>query len=67
MEIDACRHGDRCSRLHTKPNISPNLLLYNMYQRLDMITPGINAQGQPIDPRKIQDHFENSMKIYLRS
>ncbi|KAI9109359.1 hypothetical protein K1719_019413 [Acacia pycnantha] len=29
-----------------------------MYQRPNMITPGIDAQGQPIDPRKIQDHFE---------
>lgn len=24
-----------------------------------MITPGIDAQGQPIDPRKIQEHFED--------
>jgi len=30
-----------------------------MYQRPDMITPGVDAQGQPIDPRKIQEHFED--------
>ncbi|KAF7805675.1 splicing factor U2af small subunit B-like [Senna tora] len=58
FKIGACRHGDRCSRLHTKPSISPTLLLSNMYQRPDMITPGVDVQGQPIDPRKIQDHFE---------
>ncbi|CAK9311902.1 unnamed protein product [Citrullus colocynthis] len=58
FKIGACRHGDRCSRLHTKPSISPTLLLSNMYQRPDMITPGVDAQGNPIDPRKIQDHFE---------
>ncbi|XP_057746957.1 splicing factor U2af small subunit B-like [Arachis stenosperma] len=58
FKIGACRHGDRCSRLHTKPSISPTLLLSNMYQRPDMITPGVDAQGQPIDPRKIQEHFE---------
>lgn len=23
-----------------------------------MITPGVDAQGNPIDPRNIQDHFE---------
>ncbi|THG19095.1 hypothetical protein TEA_027661 [Camellia sinensis var. sinensis] len=40
FKIGACRHGDRCSRLHTKPSISPTLLLSNMYQRPDMITPG---------------------------
>ncbi|XP_027342085.1 splicing factor U2af small subunit B-like [Abrus precatorius] len=58
FKIGACRHGDRCSRLHTKPSISPTILLSNMYQRPDMITPGVDAHGQPIDPRKIQDHFE---------
>ena len=29
-----------------------------MYQRPDSITPGVDAQGNPIDPRKIQEHFE---------
>ncbi|KAK7853704.1 splicing factor u2af small subunit b [Quercus suber] len=58
FKIGACRHGDRCSRLHTKPSVSPTLLLSNMYQRPDMITPGVDAHGQPIDPRTIQTHFE---------
>ncbi|KAL3839759.1 hypothetical protein ACJIZ3_024350 [Penstemon smallii] len=59
FKIGACRHGDRCSRLHTKPSISPTLLLSNMYQRPDMITPGVDPQGQPQDPKKIQSHFED--------
>ncbi|CAH9113916.1 unnamed protein product [Cuscuta epithymum] len=59
FKIGACRHGDRCSRLHTKPSISPTILLSNMYQRPDMITPGVDPQGQPLDPRKIQTHFED--------
>ncbi|CAE5958655.1 unnamed protein product [Arabidopsis arenosa] len=59
FKIGACRHGDRCSRLHNRPTISPTLLLSNMYQRPDMITPGVDAQGQPLDPRKIQEHFED--------
>ncbi|KAE9620597.1 hypothetical protein Lal_00019333 [Lupinus albus] len=59
FKIGACRHGDRCSRLHTKPSISPTLLLSNMYQRPDMITPGVDVNGQPIDPRKIQEHFQD--------
>ncbi|KAK9029265.1 hypothetical protein V6N11_026386 [Hibiscus sabdariffa] len=58
FKIGACRHGDRCSRLHTKPSISPTILLSNMYQRPDMITPGVDPSGNPIDPRKIQEHFE---------
>ncbi|KAF3325534.1 Splicing factor U2af small subunit A [Carex littledalei] len=59
FKIGACRHGDRCSRLHNRPTISPTLLLSNMYQRPDMITPGIDAQGNPIDPNKMQEHFED--------
>ncbi|XP_057490102.1 LOW QUALITY PROTEIN: splicing factor U2af small subunit B-like [Actinidia eriantha] len=59
FKIGACRHGNRCSRLHNRPTISPNLLLSNMYQLPDMITPGVDAQGHPIDPRKIKDHFED--------
>lgn len=59
FKIGACRHGDRCSRLHNRPTISPTLLLSNMYQRPDMITPGVDPQGQTIDPLKIQEHFED--------
>ncbi|KAB2631621.1 splicing factor U2af small subunit B-like [Pyrus ussuriensis x Pyrus communis] len=60
FKIGACRHGDRCSRLHTKPSISPTLLLSNMYQHPDMLTnPGVDPKGQAIDPRKIQDNFED--------
>ncbi|CAH8349660.1 unnamed protein product [Eruca vesicaria subsp. sativa] len=59
FKMGACRHGDRCSRIHNRPTISPTLLLSNMYQRPDMITPGVDPQGLPLDPRKIQEHFEN--------
>ncbi|KAJ8432206.1 hypothetical protein Cgig2_027728 [Carnegiea gigantea] len=59
FKIGACRHGDRCSRLHNRPTISPTLLLSNMYQRPDMITPGVDAQGQPISPGALQSHFED--------
>lgn len=59
FKIGACRHGDRCSRLHTRPTISPTVLFSNMYQRPDLATPGLDPQGQNIDPRKIQEHFED--------
>lgn len=58
FKIGACRHWDRCSRLHTKPSIAPTLLLSNMYQRPDMITPGVDVHGNLIDPCKIQEHFK---------
>ncbi|KAL6585443.1 hypothetical protein OROMI_002087 [Orobanche minor] len=59
FKIGACRHGDRCARLHTKPAISPTLVLSNMYMRPDMMTPGVDPQGQPLDPKKTQSHFED--------
>ncbi|KAF5473615.1 splicing factor U2af small subunit B-like [Juglans microcarpa x Juglans regia] len=61
FKIGACRHGDRCSRLHTKPTISPTLCLSNMYQRPDMLTnPAPQAQPNPnLDPAHIQEHFDD--------
>ncbi|KAF3775300.1 Splicing factor U2af small subunit B [Nymphaea thermarum] len=52
FKIGAWRHGDRCSRLYTKPSLSPTLLFSNMYQRPDMINPGVDLQGQAIDLAK---------------
>ncbi|CAL5207829.1 unnamed protein product [Lathyrus oleraceus] len=66
FKIGACRHDDRCPRLHIRPTISPTLLLSNMYQHPDIITPDINPNDQPIDPRQIQQHFEDFYKyIFL--
>jgi hypothetical protein len=67
FKIGACRHGDRCSRLHNKPSISPTLLFSNMYQRLDLATPGVDPQGRNLDPRKVQEHFEVRRKARSRS
>lgn len=36
FKIGACRHGDKCSRLHNKPTFSQTLLLQNMYQNPQM-------------------------------
>ncbi|KAL9370537.1 hypothetical protein Peur_035677 [Populus x canadensis] len=36
-----------------------------MYRRPDMITPGVNALGNPIDPREIQQYFEVG-DVYVR-
>ena len=55
----ACRHGDRCSRLHNKPTISQTLLLQNMYQNPALnAPPGPDGLPMPIDARQSQEHFE---------
>lgn len=32
FKIGACRHGEKCSRKHVKPNFSQTLLMPNFYQ-----------------------------------
>lgn len=55
----ACRHGDRCSRIHNKPTISQTLLLQNMYQNPMMsMAPGPDGLPPQMDPRASQEHFE---------
>ena len=36
-KIGACRHGDRCSRLHNKPAFSPTLLIKHVYRHPNRI------------------------------
>ena len=31
FKIGACRHGERCSRLHNKPTFSQTIMLQNLY------------------------------------
>ena len=64
FKIGACRHGDRCSRLHNRPNSSLTLLFANMYQSPDAglaQSGGVDASGNIVqmDPRKMQEHFED--------
>ncbi|KAL2619845.1 hypothetical protein R1flu_000050 [Riccia fluitans] len=62
FKIGACRHGDRCSRLHNRPTASQTLLLANMYQSPDAgFHGGVDQHGniQQSDPRKLQEHFED--------
>lgn len=62
----ACRHGDRCSRIHNKPTISQTLLLQNMYQNPAMsMPPGPDGLPPQINPRESQEHFEVLLRIYL--
>ena len=58
----ACRHGDRCSRLHNKPTISQTLMAANMYQN-PLLNAPLGPDGLPIrvDPREAQEHYEVSL------
>lgn len=61
-KIGACRHGDRCSRVHNKPLFSQTLLLQNLYQPPDHILASAAAQGLPapdIPPDDVRHHFDD--------
>ncbi|GFR51361.1 hypothetical protein Agub_g13785 [Astrephomene gubernaculifera] len=60
FKIGACRHGDRCSRLHNRPTISPTILMANMYQN-PLLNAPLGPDGLPIrvDPKAAQEHFED--------
>ena len=32
FKIGACRHGDRCSRMHVRPNFSTTVMIPHMYR-----------------------------------
>ncbi|CAG2115156.1 unnamed protein product [Medioppia subpectinata] len=66
FKIGACRHGDRCSRIHNKPTFSQTLLLQNLYQNPqnvgqsgdgnnDIVLQGIKVMSD----EEAQEHFDN--------
>uniref|UniRef100_K3WKD1 Uncharacterized protein n=1 Tax=Globisporangium ultimum (strain ATCC 200006 / CBS 805.95 / DAOM BR144) TaxID=431595 RepID=K3WKD1_GLOUD len=59
FKIGACRHGDRCSRLHNKPVFSQTILVSHMYQ--NPISQIIAQNGDPstIDQKQVDEDFED--------
>merc|ERR1711953_356291 len=61
FKIGACRHGDRCSRIHNKPTFSQTIVLQNLY-----INPQNSAKtadgshiGQTVTDEEMQEHYDN--------
>ena len=54
FKIGACRHEDRCSRLHHKPAFSQTILLKHMYKNPNPV--GV-ASGVTLDPRRTYEDF----------
>ncbi|KAJ3179507.1 Splicing factor U2AF 26 kDa subunit [Gaertneriomyces sp. JEL0708] len=52
FKIGACRHGDRCSRKHVKPNFSQTVLLSNVYQN-----PAYDGVSN-LTEEQLQEHFD---------
>ncbi|XP_029636792.1 splicing factor U2AF 35 kDa subunit isoform X3 [Octopus sinensis] len=61
FKIGACRHGERCSRLHNKPTFSQTVLLQNLY--LNPQNAALTADGSHIpvtmDDVEAQQDFDD--------
>ncbi|KAN0041667.1 hypothetical protein ACTFIV_004211 [Dictyostelium citrinum] len=60
LKIGACRHGDRCSRLHNKPVLSQTILLPNLYQSpiSKKAIEAAGGQAPNLSDAELQQHFD---------
>ncbi|RUS89310.1 hypothetical protein EGW08_002917 [Elysia chlorotica] len=66
FKIGACRHGDRCSRLHNRPTFSQTILLQNLY--LNPQNAALTADGSHImmdDVQAQQEYDEFFEEIFV--
>jgi len=54
FKIGACRHGDRCSRLHNKPTFSQTIALQGLYQNPQINNTTMGA----ISNVEVQEHYD---------
>ena len=59
LKMGACRHGDRCSRIHNRPILSQTILMQNMYVPPPQQYDANTGQPVPQDEDMLQDHFED--------
>lgn len=56
FKIGACRHGEKCSKVHNKPTFSQTVLLKNLYLNpLNTTFPS----GQQMNEEEMQKHFDD--------
>ncbi|XP_028401925.1 splicing factor U2AF 26 kDa subunit-like [Dendronephthya gigantea] len=58
FKIGACRHGDRCSRIHNKPTFSQTVLLQNLYQSPQSAAQVTDGSGSAISDVEAQEHYD---------
>jgi len=60
FKIGACRHGERCSRIHNKPTFSQTILLQNLYHNPQNVAQTADAsQLNTMTEEEVQEHFDN--------
>jgi len=60
FKIGACRHGDRCSRIHNKPTFSQTIVLQNLYVNPQNSTKTADVfQMNHVSDEEMQEHYDN--------
>jgi len=63
FKIGACRHADRCSRIHHRPAFSPTILIKHIYRHpireaeLRALANGLDKFDVEIDKEKASEGF----------
>jgi len=58
FKIGACRHGERCSRLHNKPTFSQTVLLLNLYINPQNTAQTADGSHIVMTDMQAQEHFD---------
>ncbi|XP_062580955.1 splicing factor U2AF 26 kDa subunit-like isoform X2 [Saccostrea cucullata] len=68
FKIGACRHGERCSRLHNKPTFSQTVLIENLYmnpQNTALTADGSHIQMDDTELQQFYDDFFEEVYVEL--
>ncbi|KAG7263703.1 hypothetical protein CRUP_018937 [Coryphaenoides rupestris] len=58
FKIGACRHGDRCSRLHNKPTFSQTIALLNIYRNPQNSAQSADGLHCAVSDVEMQEHYD---------
>ncbi|XP_011899025.1 PREDICTED: splicing factor U2AF 26 kDa subunit isoform X7 [Cercocebus atys] len=59
FKIGACRHGDRCSRLHNKPTFSQTIVLLNLYRNPQNRAQTADGSHCHVSDVEVQEHYDS--------
>ncbi|XP_041933605.1 splicing factor U2AF 35 kDa subunit-like protein isoform X3 [Alosa sapidissima] len=59
FKIGACRHGDRCSRLHNKPTFSQTIALLNIYRNPQNSAQSADGLRSTVSDVEMQEHYDD--------
>ncbi|XP_005945942.1 splicing factor U2AF 35 kDa subunit [Haplochromis burtoni] len=63
FKIGACRHGDRCSRLHNKPTFSQTIALLNIYRNPQNSAQSVDGLTCTISDTEMQEHYDEFFEV----